>query len=87
MTSKDLFEWNLTRRTIQLENVEETFHSGETGDISSGYERICETIKDYYAGGRGRVIRISEGMEQGTKIKNQQIPRCTETAEGKISQL
>jgi len=46
MTSKELFQWDLTRRTIQLEDVEETLHSGETGDISSGYERICETIKD-----------------------------------------
>ena len=46
MTSKELFERDLTRKTIQLEDVEETLHSGETEDISSGYERICETIRD-----------------------------------------
>ena len=46
MTSKELFERDLTRRAIQLEDVEETLHSGETEDMSSGYERICETIQD-----------------------------------------
>ena len=46
-TSKELFERDSTRRTIQLEDVEETLHSGETEDMSSGYyERICEAIKD-----------------------------------------
>ena len=46
MTSKQLFERDLSRKSIQLEDIEETLHSGEKEDISSGYERICETIKD-----------------------------------------
>ena len=46
MTSKKSFEWDLSKRTLQLEDIAETLHSGEKEDISLAYERIWETIKD-----------------------------------------
>ena len=46
MASKKSFERELAKRTIQLEDITESLHSGEKEDISLAYERLCETIKD-----------------------------------------
>ena len=70
MTSKQLFERDLSRKSIQLEDIEETLHSGEKEDISSGYERICETIKDL-DNARERAVEsmLEEGEESLESVK------------------